>query len=185
MIRLLPADPVRRGRVKLALLAAFFALPVAAGWIAWWLELAPGASGNYGTLLSPQPVQGAPFELLRGKWVLVQIDRAACDARCERKHYTMRQVRRAMGRDLRRVERLWIVTDAGAPRAALLAAIEGTQVAYGAAALAAGFPAERSAAEHIYLVDPLGNLMLRFPRDPDPSRMIKDLQRLLKVSRFG
>jgi hypothetical protein len=39
--------------------------------------------------------------------------------------------------------------------------------------------------EHIYLVDPLGNLMMRFPRDPDPSKMIKDLQRLLRYSRFG
>jgi hypothetical protein len=185
VIRLLPADPVRRGRVKLALLGAFFALPVAAGWIAWWLDLAPGAAGNYGTLLAPQPVQAAPFELLKGKWVLVQFDRAACDAHCELKHYTMRQVRRALGRDMQRVERLWILTDAGAPRAALLAAIEGTHIAPAGAALAAAFPAERLAADHIYLVDPLGNLMMRFPRDPDPSRMIKDLQRLLKVSRFG
>jgi len=185
VIRLLPADPVQRGRVKLALLAAFFALPVAAGWIAWWLDLAPGATGNYGTLLPPQPVQAAPFELLKGKWVLVQFDRAACDAQCELKHYTMRQVRRALGKDMQRVERLWIVTDAGAPSAALLAAIEGTQVAPAGAGLAAAFPVERMAADHIYLVDPLGNLMMRFPRDPDPSRMIKDLQRLLKVSRFG
>ncbi len=184
-MQILPADPVRRGRVKLALLAAFFALPVAAGWIAWWLDLAPGAAGNYGTLLAPQPVLAAPFELLKGKWVLVQFDRAACDAQCERKHYTMRQVRRALGKDMPRVERLWIVTDAGAPRAALLAAIEGTRVSQGGAALATAFAAERSTADHIYLVDPLGNLMMRFPRDPDPSRMIKDLQRLLKYSRFG
>ncbi|MGH8705608.1 MAG: SCO family protein [Burkholderiales bacterium] len=185
MSRLLPADPVRRGRVKLALLAAFFLLPVAAASIAWWLDLVPGASGNYGTLIPPQPMAGTPLAQLKGKWVLMQFDRAACDARCELKHYTMRQVRRALGRDMQRVERLWIVTDAGAPRAALLAAIEGTQVAPMGAGLAAAFPAERSTADHIYLVDPLGNLMMRFPLDPDPSRMIKDLQRLLKVSRFG
>ena len=43
----------------------------------------------------------------------------------------------------------------------------------------------RCTRDHIYLVDPLGNLMLRFPRDPDPSRMIKDLQRLLRYSRIG
>ncbi len=48
---------------------------------------------------------------------------------------------------------------------------------------AKGFPGNR--VEHIYLVDPLGNLMMRFPRDPDPSRMVKDLQRLLKASRIG
>ena len=57
----------------------------------------------------------------------------------------------------------------------LLAAIEGTHVAR--------VEDPRFAREHVYLVDPLGNLMLRFPRDPDPSRMIKDLQRLLRYSR--
>lgn len=185
MARLLPADPIRRGRAKLVLLAAFFLLPVAAGWVAWWLDLAPGATGNYGTLIPPQPLPAGPLDPLKGKWVLVQVDGGACDAYCERKHYYMRQVRRAQGKDMQRVERLWILTDATAPRAELLAAIEGTVVAPAGAGLAAAFPAARLAADHIYLVDPLGNLMLRFPRDPDPSRMIKDLQRLLKVSQFG
>jgi hypothetical protein len=54
----------------------------------------------------------------------------------------------------------------------------------GSAAIAA-LPAERDAADHIYLIDPLGNLMLRFPKDADPSRMKKDLERLLKVSNTG
>jgi len=47
------------------------------------------------------------------------------------------------------------------------------------------FPAESSPEDHIYLVDPLGNLMMRFPRDPDPARVIKDIQRLLRSSSFG
>jgi hypothetical protein len=47
------------------------------------------------------------------------------------------------------------------------------------------FPAVGAATDHIYVIDPLGNLMMRFPRDPDPSRMIKDLSRLLKASRIG
>jgi len=182
---LLPGDPVKRGRVKLALLAAFFALPVAAGWIAWWLELAPGAAGNYGTLIAPQPVALAPVAALKGKWVLVQFDGGACDAGCERKHYFMRQVRRAQGKDMQRVERLWLLTDAVRPRAELLAAIEGTVIVRRGVDLGAALSAERSVVDHIYLVDPLGNLMMRFPRDPDPARMIKDLQRLLRVSGFG
>jgi hypothetical protein len=47
------------------------------------------------------------------------------------------------------------------------------------------FPAPVAAADHIYIIDPLGNLMMRFPRDPEPARMIKDLSRLLKASRIG
>ena len=185
MISLFPADPVKRGRVKLALLIAVFAIPVVGGWIAYVSGWGSGTASNYGTLLAPQPMAAAPFATLRGKWVLVQIDRGACEALCEQKLYYMRQVRRAQGRQMNRVERLWIVTDSAAPPAALLAAIEGTHIVRGDAQLAAAFPAERAATDHIYLVDPLGNLMLRFPRDPNPARIVKDLERLLKYSGFG
>jgi hypothetical protein len=67
----------------------------------------------------------------------------------------------------------------------LLGAIEGTVAVREGAVLAALFPAEQDAAAHIYLVDPLGNLMMRFPVDPDPARVIKDLKQLLKFSGFG
>lgn len=180
-------DParVKRGRFKLALLGAFFVLPMVAAWVIWRFELAPGVAGNYGTLLSPRPVPIPALVALKGKWVLVQLDGGACAAACERKHYFMRQVRRAQGREMARVERLWLVTDAVPPSPALLAAIEGTVLAGEGAALAKAFPAERAASEHIYLVDPLGNLMMRFPLDPDPARVIKDLKHLLKFSGFG
>ena len=180
-----PDHAVRRGRLKLALLGAALILPVVAATLAWWLDLVPGAAGNYGTLLPPRPVALAPLAALGGKWVLVQFDGGACDSWCERKLYIMRQVRRAQGQNMARVERLWLLTDAVAPNARLLGAIEGTSIAIAPPGAAAAFPAERSLADHIYLVDPLGNLMLRFPRAPDPSRVIKDLQRLLRVSSFG
>ena len=171
-MRLLPSDPVKRGRVKFLLLGIFFSLPVAAGWIAWWLELAPGSTSNYGTLLPPQPVPPGSLAAVKGKWALVQFDTASCDAYCERKLYFMRQVRRATGKEIQRVERVWVVTDGKAPAAALLAAIEGTVLVQADERLLASFPAEGSPQAHIYLVDPIGNLMLRFPRVPVPSRMI-------------
>ena len=151
------------------------AAPIVLGTAAYLAGWSPGTPSNYGELLEPRPVAG--FESLRGKWVLVIFDAAACDANCERKLYFIRQVRRAQGKDMDRVERLWVLTDGGKPRAELLPGIEGTRLA---SLPSAGFPG--SAADHIYLVDPLGNLMLRFPRDPDPSKVIKDLQRLLKYS---
>ena len=176
---------MKRGRVKLALLAAFFLLPIGASWLIWWFDLAPGVAGNYGTLLAPRAAALPPLAGLKGKWVLVQFDGGACDAACERKHYFMRQVRRAQGKQMGRIERLWLVTDAVQPASALLAAIEGTAIQLQSATLAATFPAGGSVRDHIYLVDPLGNLMMRFPREPDPARVIKDLQRLLKASSFG
>ncbi len=196
MIDLLPADPVKRGRIKLLALAAFFALPVVAGYVAFFLDWVPGSAANYGTLIPARPLsdatlQGAdqrPVKLseLRGRWLLVQFDAGACDAYCERKLYFMRQVRKALGKDMARVERVWLLTDDQAPKARLLEAIDGTRLArFAGQAFAGEFPAERSSTDHIYVIDPLGNLMMRFPRDPDPSRMLKDMQRLLKVSRIG
>jgi len=184
-VRLLPPDPVRRGRVRFAALGLFFAAPFVCAWLAYWLDWAPGAASNYGELITPpRPLEAPALAGLRGKWVLVSFDAPACDAYCEKKLYFMRQLRRAQGKDQERVERLWLLTEAGAPRAALLAAFEGTRVER-APALAARFPAAGALADHVYVIDPLGNLMMRYPRDPDPSRMLKDLQRLLKVSGIG
>ena len=196
MPNLLPADQVRRGRIKLIALAAFFAVPVVAGYVAYFFDLAPGSAANYGTLIPAQPlsdtplkaIDGRPFSFseLRGKWALVQFDSGACAAYCERKLYFMRQVRKALGKDMTRVERVWLLNDSEAPSARLLEAIDGTRLARTTGTtFAAGFPAERTPVDHIYLVDPHGNLMMRFPRDPDPSRMLKDLQRLMKVSAIG
>jgi cytochrome oxidase Cu insertion factor (SCO1/SenC/PrrC family) len=167
-------------RLKLLALFLACAAPFVLGWAAWYFKWGTGSPGNYGELVAPRLLSGAPFDELRGKWVLVSFDAAACDAYCERKLYFMRQVRTAQGKDQARIERLWVLGDAGTPRAELLAAIEGTAIRRGSAE---GFPG--NPVDHVYLVDPLGNLMMRFPRDPDPSRMLKDLQRLLKYSRVG
>lgn len=167
-------------RAKLLLVFLACAAPFVLAWAAWQFGWAPGAAGNYGELIPPRVVEGAPLKALRGKWVLVSFDSASCDAYCEKKLYYMRQVRKALGKEQGRVERLWVITDAGRPRPELLAAIQGTHLARTSPG---DFPGERR--ERIYLVDPLGNLMMRFPRDPDPSRMLKDLQRLLKYSRIG
>jgi len=189
-------DATRRARLKLLLLAVFFAAPLVLAWLAYRFEWGIGASGNYGELVGPTALpeltltvldgRQLPTSRLRGKWTLVQFDAARCDAYCERKLYYMRQVRRALGKDMERIARLWVLTDSGTPAAAVVAAFEGTEILRtDNGHFAAAFGAPAHLADHIYLVDPMGNLMLRFPRDPDPSKMLKDLEWLLKVSRFG
>jgi hypothetical protein len=165
---------------KLFWIGVICAAPLVLGTAAYVFDWRSGTTSNYGELLAPKPMSASALESLRGKWVLVTFDSAACDAYCERKLYIVRQVRRAQGKDMDRVERLWALTDGAKPRSELLAAIEGTRLADLASA---GFPG--SAVDHIYVIDPLGNLMMRYPRDPDPSKMIKDLQRLLKYARAG
>jgi hypothetical protein len=168
-------------RLKLALVFLACASPFLLAWLAYEMRwTGGGATGNYGELIPPHVLAG-PLAPLKGKWVLVTADAAACDAACERRLYVVRQSRRAQGKEQGRIERLWLLLDDGKPRAELLAAIEGTHVVRDPG-LAKTLPGGGSG---IYLVDPLGNLMMRFPAEPDPSKMIKDLQRLLKYSRIG
>ena len=171
-------------RNKVLVVFLVCAAPFVLGTVAYLAGWSPGGASNYGELIPPRPLAESAFAELRGKWVMVAFDAAACDANCEQKLYYMRNVRRAQGKDQDRVERLWLLTDDGQPRAQLLAAIEGTRLARDAGT-AARFPAVAAHADHIYVVDPLGNLMMRYPRDPDPSRMLKDLQRLLRLSQVG
>ena len=156
----------------------------------------PEHTVNYGELIEARHLpdaklataDGSEFQVAawRGKWVLLMIDSAACDAYCERKLYFMRQVRLAQGKEMGRVERAFVITDRAAVAPEKLVPYDGTWILRaGAKDFVESFPATASRAAHIYLVDPLGNVILRYPQDPDPRRMIKDLQRLLKVSRIG
>ena len=169
-----------RPGLKIAAIFAVCAAPFVLGWLAYEFRWFSGQASNYGELLKPRPIGGA-LAPLRGKWVLVTADAAACSAACERKLYIVRQVRKAQGKDMERIERLWLLTDGGKPRAELVSALDGGHIAAPDAALLKALPT----LVDIYLVDPLGNLMMRFPAEPDPQKMIKDLQRLLKYSSFG
>jgi len=185
----------RRKLTSLWLIVALTVAPVAASYLLYYLWQ-PAGRVNYGELIGPQalpdPVlaqaDGTKFHLsqLRGKWLLVSLDGGACDARCDRKLLYMRQLRLTQGKNADRVERLWLVSDGAAPRVEAAAQYEGTWIVRaGDSGLTGLFPAPGAAADHIYLVDPLGNLMMRFPRDPEPRLMIKDLARLLKASQVG
>ncbi len=182
-------------RRKFLFLLAVFAVPVVAAYLAYF-GWRPTSHSNYGELLSVtqlqqtggQAIDGKPFDLaaLQGKWVMLHVGGAQCDAICEQQLYLMRQTRIAQGKEQSRIERLWVVTDNGTPDAALLQGHSGLHVWRPAAAgFAAQFPPVGAQSAHIYLLDPLGNLMLRFPAQPEPKRIMKDLKLLLKASQIG
>lgn len=191
------------GRRQLVILGLLFLLPVVAAYVAYFF-FPPEGRTNYGELIEQRDVggfeltplataagsvpDGATMATFSGRWVFVVAAPAACDERCREHLYNIRQVRLTTGDERERIERLWIVTDERDPPAELLAEHAGLRVARADPRMfAATFPAGETgdAAAHIYLVDPLGHLMMRFPVDADPSRMMKDISRLLKVSRIG
>ena len=183
----------RRGRLIAATIIVVCALPLGAALVAYYF-FPPAGRINYGELLEPTPLPGVatarldgrPFSLaeLKGKWVMLQVDAAPCAAACQAKLFNMRQVRLAQGQNMERVERVWLLLDAGQPPADLARLYEGAVIARAAPELLARLPAA-DVRSHIYLIDPRGNLMLRFPANADPKRMIKDLGRLLKYSGIG
>jgi cytochrome oxidase Cu insertion factor (SCO1/SenC/PrrC family) len=180
----------RSFRLKLLLIMGLFFAPAILAYLAYQFWT-PERFTNYGELIPPRAMQddaravsaGQAFRWasLRGKWVLVQIGSGPCAEKCLRGLYVMRQVRKAQGKDGARIERLWLVPE-GAE--AVPRDYEGTMVAWNAAGLVKQFPGP-AAGDHLYLIDPRGQLMMRFPADPDPAGMVKDLKRLLKYSWVG
>lgn len=186
-----------RGRLKLLALLLVLASPIAASYYAYYV-VRPDGRTNYGVLLEQravdslagEPVVGELHSLgeLRGRWVMLVVAPSGCDAGCRERLYHVRQIRLTTGKDRERVERVWLLPDAGTPDPQLLAEHEGLHVLrVSGQAIVASLPATEttSASDHIWLVDPLGHLMMRFPRDADPSRMKKDVAKLLRASRVG
>lgn len=184
----------KHSRASLWLLLALCIAPVLGAYVAYYFWQ-PTEHVNYGELLEPRRlpdaklslVDGTPFSWrqLKGKWILASADSGRCDAHCQEKLVYMRQVRLAQGKETERIERVWLITDEATPEATLVGQHPGIWLvrAVDEDALKL-FPAERARADHIYVIDPLGNLMMRYPRDVDPRRMLKDVARLLRHSKW-
>jgi hypothetical protein len=186
--------PKGRSTRALWLILAVCAAPLLASYVAyyWWQ---PESRVNYGELVEPREMPDAALERvdggsfrfseLKGEWVLLVADSGQCDERCQTKLTYTRQVRLAQGREAERIERVWLLTDSVTPRPELLAEHPGLHVVRSAAAsLDMLRPPSGSAAGHIFVVDPLGHLMMRFPENPDPRRILKDMSRLLRQSKW-
>lgn len=189
----------QQGRRKLFLIFAVCLAPVVASYFTYYV-IKPSARTNYGALLDPRnypipqlgasTLDGKPAALdaYKGKWIMLQVSGAACDAACRTKLLDMRQVRLMQGKEMERVERVWLITDDNPLEPGLMREYEGTRMLrVKPGILATWLPAEGGggAADHIYVIDPLGNLMLRFPRNPDPYKMKKDILKLLTASSIG
>jgi hypothetical protein len=186
----------RRFRALYAVIAVCTA-PVIAAYVAYYV-VPPSARTNYGQLVDPQrPVpalatmalDGQPFDLgrLRGRWVLISVDRGQCDSGCNDKLLAMRQQRLITGKERERVERVWLITDQEPLPTMLMREYEGTFFVRAPASSLSTWLAGPSASsirleDAIYLVDPLGNLMMRWPLPIDQAGLKRDLERLLRAS---
>lgn len=188
----------RVGRIKMLLVWAVCAAPVVASYFMYYV-VRPEGRTNHGALIQPvrampEPaalpllnLQGSPVlpASLKGQWLLVSVAGGACEAACEKTLYLQRQLRESLGRDKDRVDRVWLVSDGAPVREALLPALQQATVLRAPQAdLARWLEPEsgRQLADHLYLVDPRGDWMMRFPANVDFTKAKRDLTRLLKAS---
>lgn len=201
-------DPAerRKSRIKLVLIFSLFAVPLLLASV--YLHLVRSSGGQLGDTSRGQLVDPAvplteftlqsadeAFNLdsVRGLWTLLYLPEGACDETCQLNLYHMRQVRLALNHRMDRVQRAMVLQTENQVSATILAEHPGLVVATGSAEAQSVLRDQVRSAESkmdpmpdaIYLIDPLGNLMLRFPSDLEPKSMLKDLKHLLKVSRIG
>ena len=202
---------LRMQRIKLIAIIALFVGPViaAALWHVKSDQWRPAATTNYGELITPaRPLVNFSMpqlngtlvnqDLLRGHWTLVYIGAADCDPACQKNLYNIRQIRIALNEKIDRLERLWIITSMQNSEhlPALLSEHPGLQVLQPATDQLPEFlqqftieadaaSASASVSGRVYLIDPLGNLMMRYPADAEPKAILKDILRLLKTSWIG
>jgi hypothetical protein len=186
------------GRWKMVLVMICCAAPVVASYFTYYV-VRPDGRSVYGTLIEPQRplpdveglrADGSPVRLptLKGQWLLVAVADAACGATCEHQLYQQRQLRESMGREKDRVERVWLVSDAAPVPERLRNGLRGATVLRVPQAQLAQWlqpDAGHALGDHLYVVDPMGNWMMRFPPVMDiagAGRARRDIERLLRAS---
>jgi hypothetical protein len=189
------AAATRAGRWKMLAILLVCAAPVIASYLTYYV-IRPEGRRNYGELIAAQPllpaiegrdVQGraVPLTALKDQWLLISVADSACDSACEKHLYLQRQLRETLGREKDRLDWVWLRTGAtGLSEPLREATAAATVLHVDAAALAQWLqpaPGQRLE-DHLYVVDPLGRWMMRFPANIDPARAKRDLDRLLRAS---
>jgi hypothetical protein len=187
------------GRWKLLLVVAICAAPMIASYLTYYV-IKPSAHNNYGALIDPREhplpelgsklLDGKPISLndYQGHWLMLQVDSGDCAESCVKKLFALRQLRLMQGKEMDRIETVWLITDDKPLSTVLIRAYDGTRmVRVNAAALRAWLPTEPNTRmeDHIYVIDPRGNLMMRFPKDAQPQKVKADMSKLLMASAIG
>ena len=187
----------RAGRWKLLGLALVCVAPVVASYLTYYV-IRPEGRRNYGELIDPQrPLptitvvntlgQAVPLNAFKDQWLLISVADSACSEVCQEHLLMQRQLRETLGREKDRMDWVWLRTGDTPLTEPLKQATAAAQVLQiDAQALAAWLqPAPGQKIEdHLYVVDPLGNWMMRFPANIDPKKAKRDLDRLLRASAF-
>ena len=188
----------RGGRMYMMLVLLACAAPVLLSYLTYYV-IRPEGRVHHGELIEPQRMLPAasvkdlegkdlPLAQLKGQWLLVAVGSSECAEKCERLLFVPRQLHKLLNKESDRLDRLWLITDQAAPKNELLTAIEGATVLRVTPDVLSQWllPATgRSVEEHLYLIDPMGNWMMRFNYPEDAKTVVdmkRDIERLLRAS---
>ena len=186
------------GRWKMTAVLLVCVAPVLASYFTYYV-IRPEGRRNFGELIDPQkPLpkmaataldgQRSMLPALKNQWLLISVADGACAQDCQQRLYLQRQLRESLGKEKDRLDRVWLVTDNAPVDERLRPALADSTVLRVSASELANWlqPAQgQKLADHLYLVDPLGNWMMRFPANMDvvsAAKAKRDLDRLLRAS---
>lgn len=180
-------SPITRQRHLLVLLAVLFFAPLGLSFYLYYSHssLAPANHVNHGLLIQPvRPVPLASFPLLQNRWTLLYANAGACAEACREKLHATRQVRIALDRDMVRVQRV-LIADADCCDPQFLQTEHPDLILLHSADAAPLLALLPQGTGYLYIVDPLGNLMMSYATDAASKGLLEDLKRLLKLSHVG
>jgi hypothetical protein len=201
-----------RSKTPLIIIMLMSLAPVIAALLVYFNpEWRPEGSAAYGQLIEPQrpipsaqslpltTLDGKPFDLssLKGKWIMLAADAAECPEACARKLFIVRNTHASQGKHVERLSRVWLITDDAPVPEKVLEAYKGTVMVRvnpvvlqqfllgGAPGSMTPEQARNALAPLIWVIDPLGNLILQYPPIADPELFRKDIRKLIQNSRIG
>jgi hypothetical protein len=190
----------KNGRLKMLLVLLVCTAPVVASYLTYFV-IRPQGRTNYSELIQPQQAVPADLpltdlqgravqaETLKNQWLLVVVSGGACNAECEKSLWLQRQLRESLGREKERLDKVWLIDNGVAPRSQTVQAVDIAgapttvlQVRHDALAAWLRPAAGHALEEHMYIVDPMGNWMMRVPPQPDAAKLKRDIEKLMRGS---
>ena len=192
------AKQTKYGRLKMLAIWLVCAAPVIASYFTFYV-IKPSATTSYGDIISPPKIipplsalaiDKNPVQLtsLKGQWLFISVAGGDCNAACEQHLFLQRQIRESLGKDKDRLDWVWIVNDGANVKEALKPALQAATVLHVAPSDLSQWlqpAAGKQLSDHLYLVDPMGNWMMRFNTSTDnetAKKIKKDVERVLRAS---
>ena len=195
----------KRSNTTLWVMFFLFGLPYLAAYYYYFNrdQIDLNLTTNHGHIINPTKnipdillsnINGSMVEMssIKGKWLLLTVGSSRCEKACQDNLYKIRQIKKGIGEEQDRIHKLFFLTDTNKLDSfiGLLKDYKGMDVFKPFGDSYSEFLSifsidGKKVEDGIYIIDPMGNYMMMYPKDEPPMNILKDIERLLKVSKIG